>query len=141
MVFRESSTQSDGELFLVDVDGSGEPARITPEGMTVGFGAAHFAPDGSRIIFDEGRTSTTGALWTIQPDGTDLRKVFDDSQGRFASDAAWSPDGSMIMFVLSPIADSHQHQPNSLYVVDSDGSNLRLVIDGDDHKRATEWFN
>ena len=57
VVFRESPTQSDGELFIVDVDGNGEPARITPEGMTVGFGSAHFAPDGSRIIFDEGRTS------------------------------------------------------------------------------------
>lgn len=140
VIFRESSTQSVGVLFIVDISGNGDPVRITPEGMLVGFGSVRYVPDGSRILFNEGRTSPTGALWTVQPEGTDLRKVFEDAQGRFASHPAWSPDGSMIMFALNPIADDFQHRPNGLYVIDADGSNLRLVVGGDDFKREPEWF-
>ena len=141
LIFREGSTQGVGELFVVDVEGSGEPVRISPEGMLAGFGSARYSPDGSRIAFNEGRTSATGALWTVGADGSQLTKLFEDPDGRFVSHPTWSPDGSMIMFALNPVADEFDHRPNGLYVIDADGSNLRLVLGGDDFKREPQWFD
>jgi len=140
VVFRESNVQSVGELLLVNVDGSRDLRRISPDGVPVGFGSVRYAPDGSVILFQEARTSSTGALYTIRPDGTNLRKVFEDVDGKFASHPTWSPDGSMIMFALSPVANDFEHRPNGLYVIGADDTELRLVVGGRDFKREPEWF-
>ena len=136
---REGRSQSIGELFTVKTDGTGEPSRVSPEGMLIGLGSARFSPDGTRIAFQESRVSPQGRIWTMAPDGTDATVLFEDAEGRFASHPAWSPDGSMLMFALNPIADDFQHRPNGLYVVNADGSDLRLVLGGDDMKREPEW--
>jgi Tol biopolymer transport system component len=138
VVFRESTTQSVGELFLVGLDGSGDLVRLSPEGMQVGYGSVRFSPDGTQILFQESRVSPTGALYTVAPDGSDLRKVFEDAEGRYASHPAWSPDGSMIIFALNPVADDFEHRPNGLYVIDADGTNLQLVMTGG-FMREPEW--
>lgn len=137
--FRESTTQSVGELFIVDANGGGEPKRISPEGMEVGYGSVRFSPDGTLILFQDSRISTRGALWTVSPDGGEATMIFEDDEGRFASHPTWSPDGSMIMFALNPIADDFEHRPNGLYVMKADGSDVQLVIGGNDFKRAPEW--
>ena len=136
---REGRSQSVGELFTVSTDGDGEPSRVSPDGMLIGYGSARFSPDGSRIAFQEARISPQGRIWTMAPDGTDVTIMFEDAEGRFASHPAWSPDGSMVMFALNPIADDFQHRPNGLYVVNADGSDLRQVLGGDDFKRQPEW--
>jgi Tol biopolymer transport system component len=138
IVFRESSTQSVGELFVLDLDG-GELKPLSPTGMNVGFGTARYSPDGMTILFQEARTSDTGALWSIRADGSGLTKLFEDAAGRFVSHPTWSPDGSMIMFALNPVADDFRHAPNGIYVIDADGSNLRMVLGGNDFKREPEW--
>jgi Tol biopolymer transport system component len=139
VIFREGATQSVGERFIVDANGGGEPTRISPEGMQVGYGSVRFSPDGTRILFQESRISTRGALWTVSPDGSDVTMLFEDDEGRYASHPTWSPDGSMIMFVLNPVADDFEHRPNGLYVMNADGSNVQLVIGGNDFKRSPEW--
>jgi Tol biopolymer transport system component len=138
LVFRESATQSVGAVDMVTVVG-GKRRQISPPGLEVGWGSVTFSPDGLWILFTESRTSTTGALFKVRPDGTSLTKVFEDPNGGFASSAVWSPDGSMIMFSLNPIADDFQHPANKLYVIDADGTNLRLVLGGNDHKRPGDW--
>ena len=45
----------------------------------------------------------------------------------------------MIMFALNPVADDFQHLPNGTYVINADGSDLRLVLDEDDFRREFEW--
>jgi Tol biopolymer transport system component len=139
VIFGEGATQSVGELFIVDADAGGEPIRISPEGMEVGYGSVRFSPDGTRILFQDSRTSARGALWTVTPDGSDVTMIFEDDEGRFASHPTWSPDGSMIMFALNPVADDFEHRPNGLYVMNADGSDVQLVIGGNDFKREPEW--
>lgn len=138
IVFRESTVQSVGTLSILDLK-SGQLTMLSPEGMEVGFGTVRYAPDGKTILFQESRTSATGALWSIHPDGSGLMKRFEDASGRFASHPTWSPDGSMIIFALNPVADDFEHRPNGLYVIDADGSNLRLVLRGNDFKREPDW--
>ena len=138
VLFREGAELGVGELFIVDTDAGGEPVRISPDGMEVG-NTVRFSPDGSRILFQDSRTSPRGALWTMTPDGSDVTMIFEDDEGRFASHATWSPDGSMIMFALNPVADEFEHRPNGLYVMNADGSDVQLVIGGDDFKRESEW--
>jgi Tol biopolymer transport system component len=139
VIFREGAELGVGELFIVDTDAGGEPVRISPEGMEVGYGSVRFSPDGTRILFQDSRTAPRGALWTMTPDGSDVTMIFEDNEGRFASHATWSPDGSMIMFALNPVADEFEHRPNGLYVMNADGSDVQLVIGGNDFKREPEW--
>jgi Tol biopolymer transport system component len=138
IVFRDNAVQSVGTLSILDLR-SGQLKPLWPKGMEAGFGTVRYAPDGKTILLQESRMSTTGALWRIQPDGRGLTKVFEDAEGRFVSTPTWSPDGSMIMFALNPVADDFQHQPNGIYVIDADGSNLRFVLGGNDFKREPEW--
>ncbi len=140
IVFRESSTQSVGTLYRVPADGSGPASQISPEGMAVGYGSVRFSPDGSAVLFQEARTSSSGALWIMGPEGANARRLFEDPLGRFVSHPAWSPDGTEIMFALNPIADDFEHRPNGLFVIKADGSNLRQVMGGNDFKREPEWF-
>jgi Tol biopolymer transport system component len=53
----------------------------------------------------------------------------------------WSPDGQWIMFGLDPINDEFQHPPNGVYVIRPDGTDLALVIGGDDFKRRFDWID
>ena len=76
---------------------------------------AAWSPDGSQIAFDMG-----SAIYTIQPDGTQLRRLTDDGD-----DIAprWSPDGSLISYSSRSSTAHYQ-----LYVMNADGSNPYLVF-------------
>jgi TolB protein len=86
-----------------------------------------WAPNGSRIAFDSDRsdpdpTDDVGIndVFTMLPDGTDVRKVT-DSVG-FSGDPAFSPDGSLIAF------DADRGGPNlSIYVIGPDSTGMRRV--------------
>ncbi len=138
IVFREGDVQSVGTLSILDLE-TGQLGPLSPPGMQVGWGTARYSPDGQSILFQESRISPTGALWSIHPDGGALTRLFEDTQGRFASHPPWSPDGSVIMFALNPVADDFEHLPNGTYIIDADGSDLRVVLAGDDFRREFEW--
>jgi Tol biopolymer transport system component len=127
-----------GSLWVVNVDGS-NAHRLDTGGVSPWWWA-RWSPDGATILFPTERLQPGGALWTIGPDGSDLTKVFEDEEGRFASVPTWSPDGSQILFALNPTNDSFVHNANWLYVVDADGSGLTLVIGGPGFKGSPEWW-
>jgi hypothetical protein len=112
---------------------------ITPSSMAVGFGTVRWSPDGSEILFQDAQNQPHGYLWTVHPDGSHLRQLFADPQGRFAISPTWSPDGAFIMFALDPTADEFSHPADGLYVIRSDGTGLTLVIGGSDFKREPDW--
>ena len=124
-----------GSLYVARADGS-DAHQLTPAGAEVQccFGY-HYSPDGTKVLF----ASPDGGLWTISPDGSDLKEVFHDPKGNWAITPSWSPDGSMIVFALDPTANPFAHPHNGLYVVRSDGTGVTLLLGGDNFKREPVW--
>lgn len=127
-----------GTLMIMNLQGNGQ-VRQLGRSTNVGYGSIRFSPDGSRILFQDGRTSPRGALWTIRPDGTGMTKIYDDPH-LFASHPTWSPDGSKILFALNPVADYFTHPANAFYIANADGTHLHKILDDGDFKREGEWF-
>jgi len=131
-----SEPPAPGKLYISNADGS-EPTQLTPDGVLVACcGTSRWSPDGSKIVF----ATQDGMIHTIAPDGSELRDVFKDRDGRFAIGPTWSPDGSMILFGLDPVANSFSHPPNALVVIRSDGTGLTELIGGNDFKREAAWM-
>ncbi len=128
-----------GSLWIVNVDGT-DPHQLDT-GDVRPWWTARWSPDGSTIVFTEERLQPTGAIWTVSPDGSNLTKVFEDPEGRFARAPVWSPDGSRIMFYLHPVTDNFEHAANEIYVINADGSGLTLLIGGPTYKFVTEWWD
>jgi TolB protein len=80
------------EIYVVNSDGSGLK-RLTHNASSDGLPT--WSPDGQVIAFvsDEGRT---WAVWTIRPDGSGRRKLFDIGGGGLETDwqherISWAP--------------------------------------------------
>jgi hypothetical protein len=86
--------------------------------------------------------TSSGAIWTIHPDGSGLTKVFEDAQGGLAITPTWSPDGRFILFGLDPpgsLATIDDAPANGLYVIEADGTHLTPVVLSKDWKRNPDW--
>lgn len=70
---RNDDVGMSNDVVLARADGTGEP-RILTEGKGMRSSPA-FSPDGSRISFLESTSVRTTDLWTVRPDGSDLRQV------------------------------------------------------------------
>lgn len=127
-----------GSLWVVNVDGSHVLELDT--GSARPWWYARWAPDGSRILFCIERLQPRGGLWTIEPDGSALTKVFEDPSGGFPVAPVWSPDGSKMMFELEPINDWFQHPDNAIYVINADGTGLTMAFDRPGREGVTEWW-
>ena len=102
---------------------------------------ARWSPDGSRIVFATQRTAPRGALWTVQFDGSQLRRLFEDDRGRFPIAPTWSPDARYVLFALDPTNDRYTHPANGLYVIKADGTGLTLVSGTADFKSQPVWWS
>lgn len=127
-----------GSLWTVKVDGSGE-RQINGSARPGGW--ARWSPDGSAILFPNERTSPTGALWTVSPDGSNLVQLFVDPGRGFPITPTWSEDGSLILFATSLDNDQFRHTDNVFAVIDADGTNLRHVAGTSGFNREPEWWN
>ena len=85
-----------------------------------------WSPDGGLIAFvreGELRAGTYEAIYTMRPDGTNVRKI---SSGDRGSDfwPSWSPDGSQVVFAAI------REEDWGLWVVNADGSSERSILGG-----------
>lgn len=104
-------------IYLVNEDGTGLERIV--EGR-----APAWSPDGSQVAFRRGNPNRGGGLdttiYVARADGTGVRTVVSGVSGEASGESGppvWSPDGSLIAF------DTLE----GIYVVEPDGSNLRLV--------------
>ena len=105
------------ELYLLDADDTEHPeivkahkfkvTRLTnsPDEPT----GAMFSPKGDLITF-----LRAGKLWSMKPDGTDVKAIISDLQ---VMDYDWSPDGKYIVY-----ARQDGSFASEIYIVPSDGS-------------------
>src|SRR5215212_11283588 len=72
-----------------------------------------------RWLNDENSRS---ALYTMNPDGTGVRRIVRPARGGHDDQPDWSPDGSRLAFTRCP-----NEKPCRLMIVNADGSGLRAV--------------
>jgi len=92
---------------------------------------ARWSPDGSHLLF-EGTTSGTGPfgmdkeweVWAIDADGTGLTRIISQGTSMPAQYAAWSPDGSRIVFTYIDPGTGVR----SLRVTNTDGSGVATLL-------------
>jgi Tol biopolymer transport system component len=123
-----------GGLFGVDADGQ-NLRQIVPSGMPMdwpSYGSADWSPDGTHLVLEVGFASNpvpnpgevgytitpTVDIYTIRPDGTDLRRLTSDGG---SLDPSWTAAGRILFKVFAPDA------PYPLWIMDADGSNARQL--------------
>ena len=118
-----------GSLYTIDHDGSGLLS------LGVSAWAVAWSPDGSRIAYLSSTTDCNAqsacviALSTVGADGTNPTEVVHAGRILFLAfwpGLTWSPDGTQLALVIP----GPHGQPLGLYLVNEDGSGLRLLREG-----------
>ncbi|HEV8564087.1 MAG TPA: hypothetical protein VGR41_04185 [Actinomycetota bacterium] len=137
-----------GDLYTVAPDGTGL-LRLTADDPYEH--VASWSPDGSRIAFGRSDDPDDAAyetdVYVMNADGTGATR-FTDWPG-FDSYPTWSPDGAWIAFASDRGATEAQQQGNaalesfagvSVWLMRSDGSGLRMLVDGGQQAAApSSW--
>jgi len=105
----DSDAPSRTGVYVMRSDGSGMRKIATG-------GYAAWAPDGSRLVFQGGDGIKRAELYTVGPDGSDLR-LLAVSPRPLNQSPSWSPDGSRILFEVG----NYHATREDLYVVGAEG--------------------
>ncbi len=100
------------DLLVMDADGSNE-LNLTNGAGTYNY-MGDWSPDGFWILFISNRSGSL-ALWKVHPDGSDAQMVYGDVGPE--TGAAWSPDGSRIVFARVSATTSLD-----IWVINADGT-------------------
>jgi len=93
-------------------------------------GAPVWSPDGSKLLFVRWRGHSQAALFVMNANGTDQRKLtpaahpYDDVNEPDVAPPAWSPTGSMIMY---PVRYSKRDPVFNIYIMTARGTGLHPV--------------
>ena len=95
---RISFTRGD-RINLMNADGGAQRALTNP-GPNERDEEARWSPDGHRLAFVRVQTGGSRNLWTINPDGSDPRRLtdFDFTEDGSVQGYSWAPDGSRLTF-------------------------------------------
>jgi Tol biopolymer transport system component len=106
---------------------------IGPEGAVSPF----WSPNGNEITFSkrEIRTEPNDNIYIMNTDGSNIRRITNNTSNMPYIYPRWSPDGEKIIF-LSYTVDGTQKW--YLYMVNNDGTDLHKIID-DDTVTSCDW--
>jgi TolB protein len=102
------------EIYLIDTDGTGKPARLTNNAEEER--APSWSPDGKRIVFCCRRGGSDLEICVMNVDGTGQVQLTDNTIGDLTP--SWSPDGKKIVFHRR-VGERGQFQ---LFVINADGT-------------------
>ncbi len=122
-------------VFIMDADGSHQ-RRLTPWKLAAGGNGDYprFSPDGSRILFRSHAVEGPGGdLYTVRPDGSDLRKLTHGIPGMLS--AAYSPDGRYIAYARQ---GDDGEQPD-IWVMNADGTDPEQLTDAPEWDSLPTW--
>ncbi|MFH0771900.1 MAG: hypothetical protein V1933_04710 [Candidatus Omnitrophota bacterium] len=124
-------------IYVVNMDGTGYKQLTFFASIKKGWNAAgaarpRWSPDGKTIVFTGpdiiGRSWIADAIYTIAPDGTDLKKIIGPGEIYNPCNPSWSPDSKKIVFQAELKNDKQGHE--HIYAEDMDGSNPKKTIVG-----------
>jgi TolB protein len=118
------------EIYVMDADGS-NVQNVTNHPADDGLPS--WSPDSKQIVFCSNRDGTVSEhqeLYTMNADGSNVRRLAKD---QIAGHPSWSKDGTRIAFV-SPVKNIVQ-----VFVMDSDGSNIRQITDSKGSNWVPDW--
>jgi Tol biopolymer transport system component len=128
-----SDSGGHSNLWVVRTD-SNEQRQITHErDPAVSVGVPVWSPDGSAIAFVSSRGSTGlgFGIWTVNPDGGNLRNIVKRGLG-----AAWSPDGRWLyyadggtLYKVAASGGTPVKLGNARNVIGSDGTTIYFMIE------------
>jgi len=134
----------DGEssIYVVDEDG-GNARRLTDDRGIDSYPA--WSLDGNKIAFTSGAAGDRH-IYVMDSGGNNIRQLTD--QPGLGHSPDWSPDGTQILFTSEatdpdPIAVegnilTYKPSPH-IYVMDSDGNNIRQLTDGPGVAQSPDW--
>jgi Tol biopolymer transport system component len=112
-----------GDSSIRAVAATGGQERVLIRGGQIQYFDPAWSPDGTKIAFASDRQN--GGIFTMNVDGTGVRKLTGATGLDPPGAPAWSPDGSRLAFVGDLGAE-----PTKIYVMNADGSRKTLVGPG-----------
>ncbi len=126
--------EGDSELYFVNFK-TGSRIRLTDN--EVRDGGAKVSPNDSLIVYSS-FTGTDWDLFIMNADGSNKRNLTNDERF-FNNWAAWSPDGSAIIFQASNEAETGSRDIQNLFIINVDGTGLTQLTDGPYTFREPDW--
>ena len=131
LAFTCSVVSGNNDICVINANGTGFVRLTSDPAQDAG---PAWNPQGSTIAFVTTRYSGRYELAVMSPDGTNVVPV---SPGILASDPAWSPDGTKLLFADFASCVSGNCYSSGLLVMNADGTGMTRITSGPDY--APVW--
>ena len=133
-----SNKSGSQEIYIINSDGSEEKklTNVTSEKGVKFITGLGWMPDGDRIFFTSNINKTGILYWnptiyTIKPDGSDMKTMFDNVMQYFYP--VWSKDGKIIY------SDTYLYGGIEIISMNSDGSNIKNLTKTSSQNFYPKW--